>query len=192
MPRPKEFDPEIALEKAMILFWEKGYEASSMTDLVKRTGVHRGSLYQTFGNKHDIFLAALKKYSHRMEDSLNFLEDAESPLTALRMFFEGAKEKIKSGEMACGCMAVNTATEMFKDDKSVHLIINVILERTESALYNSLLKAKEKGELNKKTDPRKLSYHIAALMTSMMVLVKTDPNHERIDYVIEHILNELK
>ncbi len=192
MPRPKEFDPDIALEKAMKLFWEKGYKASSMTDLVEHTGVHRGSLYETFGNKHDIFLAALKKYGECKEEELKFLEDAESPLAALRMFFVGAKERIKSGEMACGCMAVNSATEIFGDDKSAHLIINFIMEKAEGVLYKALLKAREKGELNPKKDPRKLSHYIATLMTGLMVLVKTNPHHERIDNVIDHILDELK
>ena len=62
MPRTKEFDPEVALERAMELFWRRGYATTSVADLVAHLGVARASLYSTFGTKHDLYVAALERY----------------------------------------------------------------------------------------------------------------------------------
>ncbi|MDQ0889655.1 AcrR family transcriptional regulator [Paenibacillus sp. V4I9] len=80
MPRPKEFDQEIALDKAMELFWQQGYERTSIQDLVEKTGVHRGSLYDTFGDKNQFFLTCLDRFrqvsNHRL---FSILDEPGSP-----------------------------------------------------------------------------------------------------------------
>ena len=88
MPRPKAFDPDDVLHKAMQVFWERGYEATSMQDLVDCMGINRFSLYSTFGDKHQLFLAALARYRDKVVARLvDELEWSDAGLAAIRQFF---------------------------------------------------------------------------------------------------------
>src|SRR5215831_3253346 len=88
MPRPKAFDPDEALQKAMQVFWERGYAATSVEDLVQRMGINRFSLYSTFGGKHQLFVAALERYRETIvADLVGALEQSAAGRAAIRHFF---------------------------------------------------------------------------------------------------------
>jgi TetR/AcrR family transcriptional repressor of nem operon len=84
--RPRQFDEAEVLDAAIQAFWAKGYEATSMADLLEVTGLHKGSLYQAFGDKHTLFVAALRRYLEGMRSRKNvLLRETESPLEGIRI-----------------------------------------------------------------------------------------------------------
>ena len=118
MSRPKAFDPDVALDRAAELFRRKGYAATSVGDLVQQTGLSRSSLYDTFGDKHALFLAALDRYRVRGFSHLtDTLSASLSPIAGLRAYFDAL-----AADCACieqgryGCLAVNAAAECAATD----------------------------------------------------------------------------
>ena len=122
MVRTKEFDPEVALERAVELFWERGYEKTSLHDLVERMGIGRRSLYDTFGDKHTLFLAALRRYSaHWSEEATRITTEATDARQAIRLLFE--MSLTNGAALHRGCMVVNTATEATIEDGQADTIV---------------------------------------------------------------------
>src|SRR2546428_10205183 len=113
MPRPKAFDPDEALQKAMQVFWERGYEATSVEDLVQHMGLNRFSLYSTFGGKHQLFVAALERYRDTIvADLVGELEQSAAGLAAIRQFFTRLVDFFASSQGWCGCLMTHTAVEL--------------------------------------------------------------------------------
>src|SRR5205807_10090861 len=101
MARPKEFDTDVALDEAMELFWSKGYEATSMSDLVEHLGLARQSVYDTFGDKHAIYMAALRRYCEQRLAWMGPLFRSERPVRAiLREYLQHAIERALEGQQA--------------------------------------------------------------------------------------------
>lgn len=129
MARQKEFNIEEKVEKAMMIFWEKGYHETSLADLTEATGLQKGSLYNTFGSKENLFLEALKHYG-KMSQSRLQLGDKD-PIEHLKAFFtrlvdEGSQKKKDSK----GCLIMNTRLEFgHSKEKAAKL---------SSALYNAI------------------------------------------------------
>jgi TetR/AcrR family transcriptional repressor of nem operon len=122
MVRTKEFDPEVALERAVELFWERGYEKTSLHDLVERMRIGRRSLYDTFGDKHTLFLAALRRYSaHWSDEATRITTEATDARQAIRLLFE--MSLTNGAALHRGCMVVNTATEATIEDGQADTIV---------------------------------------------------------------------
>ena len=122
MVRTKEFDPEAALERAVELFWERGYERTSLHDLVARMGIGRRSLYDTFGDKHALFLAALHRYGARWSnEATRITTEAPDARQAIRALFE--MSLTNGAALHRGCLMVNTATEATIADGQADAIV---------------------------------------------------------------------
>jgi TetR/AcrR family transcriptional regulator, transcriptional repressor for nem operon len=120
--RTKEFDPEVALERAVELFWERGYEKTSLHDLVERMGIGRRSLYDTFGDKHTLFLTALRRYAvHWSDEATRIATEATDARQAIRLLFE--MSLTNGAALHRGCMVVNTATEATIEDGQADAIV---------------------------------------------------------------------
>jgi len=118
MPWEKQFDSDDALMRAMEAFWGRGYEATSMQDLVSCMGINRGSLYATFGDKRALFLAALRRYdAHYRQDWLSALRQANGPKATILAAFDDAVEAALGRKGRRGCFLVNTALELSPHDK---------------------------------------------------------------------------
>ena len=118
MPRPRSFDPTEALQKAMRVFWAKGYDATSMVDLMEAMELHKGSIYQAFGDKHDLFKAALSLYMQSGAAAIRHaVEQAETPFEAVKAFMESAIRQCVTAEDACGCFMMNSAVELSTRDE---------------------------------------------------------------------------
>src|SRR5262245_26615439 len=119
MVRTKQFDKHQALDEAMELFWERGYNATSISDLVDHLGVNRQSLYDTFGGKEDLFLAALDRYRTLQGGPVRQLLEREGPaLEVLREFFSKFLDRLCDGASK-GCFMANTITELAGRDEGV-------------------------------------------------------------------------
>lgn len=126
MARPRAFDEEEVLQKAMMVFWQKGYEATSLPDLLEATGLARGSLYKAFKSKRGLFLRVLEDYLLQARTTLRLaLDSARSPEAGLRSWFDGALSMDEDAQPRCGCFAVNVTVELAPHDDEVRLLLQM-------------------------------------------------------------------
>jgi TetR/AcrR family transcriptional repressor of nem operon len=148
MPRPKQFDPEQVLDQAMRVFWARGYEATSISDLVEALGINRFSLYESFGDKRGLFLAALERYGERVfARSLVELEGDELGLSAVERYFAGLTRWAQGPLAKQGCLLINTTAEQGAHDRTVRSHIQRQMTRVEQAFLGALTRAEQRGEL---------------------------------------------
>jgi len=139
MARPREFDEEQVIEALMNVFWDQGYEATSMRDLVAATGLHKGSLYGAFGDKRALYLAALAHYDRtRIRAGIDMLEGQGTGRDKVRRLFDTVIESVKAGVFAGGCLLCNASVEMAPVDQDVKRSVKKTLRRLQSAVYNAI------------------------------------------------------
>jgi TetR/AcrR family transcriptional repressor of nem operon len=139
MARPREFDEERVLEALTNVFWEKGYEATSMQDLVKATGLLKGSLYGAFGDKKVLYMKALAHYDKtHIQSALDMLSSNASVEQKIANLFEAIIEGVKKGVFAGGCLLCNASMEMATVDKAVQDSVNTTIQRLCTAVTIAL------------------------------------------------------
>lgn len=132
--RPRKIDPEIILENAMQVFWEKGYDGTTMADIMQATGMHKGSLYQTFGDKKSLFMAALGRYLDGMYvEQQQIIKTLNDPTAAIRAvlfhLLEYAHCKDRGDRPQRGCLAVNSLVDSAPFDDDIHQLLEQKKER---------------------------------------------------------------
>lgn len=181
MARPREFEIDEALDAAMELFWEKGYEATSIADLTERLGIGRASLYAAFGDKHELYLRALDRYiKTRDPDPVELLSRPGPVLPAVRALVRAYAEESACDAKRRGCMIVNAATERLPGDAAVERRIEAAWNALETALVSALIRARAQGELPPDRDPRALARFILVLLQGMRVVAKGSPDPDRL------------
>ena len=167
--RPRKAEPEVALAAAMSAFWKKGYEATSMSDLTEATGLHKASLYQTFGDKHQLFVSALKLYFNKIakaqKDSRNGEED---PIKAIKASVDSTIDQCAEGK---GCLAVNSLIEVAPFDAEIDRILKQFRQRLDNHLANLVDEAKNKKlvaeSIDTKESVRLISVFLHGLSANM-------------------------
>ena len=156
MARSKEFDPEVALERAMSLFWERGYEKSSLQELVDHMKIGRRSLYDTFGDKHALFLRSLGRYITQREAVERERADAATDArSAIRTLLETSVVEGSIGSR--GCLAVNSATEVSPEDNEVARSVEHHFAATRQLLTDLLRQGRRDGSVRSSRDPEVLA-----------------------------------
>ncbi|MBP1153017.1 MULTISPECIES: TetR/AcrR family transcriptional regulator [Methylocaldum] len=179
MARPREFDYEHVLDKAVETFWSKGYEATSIQDLVDATGLHRGSLYAAFGNKQALFLEVLDRYNHVVVQRLLELLDSEpSGKSAIRFFFATVIEHILTAGPLRGCLVTNSAVERGLSCPDTAAKVGGCLERLEQGFRRTLERMRKAGELREEADIRALSRYLTSVLQGLLVIGKVRPERE--------------
>lgn len=139
MARPREFDEERVKEALMKIFWQKGYEATSMQDLVDATGLLKGSLYGAFGDKQALYMIALAHYDHtRMQAGIDMLNGEGSAREKITRLFDAVIEAAKAGEFGGGCLLCNASVEMAPVDSAVESSVKATIRRLQTALRNAI------------------------------------------------------
>jgi len=174
MPRPKQFNPDDAIEKAMQVFWHKGYEATSMEDLLTAMDLNRGSLYDTFGGKRELFLKAMDRYCSAggIGSGLSILKEPGPALPLIRRFIDHMLEFGLSDPLRRGCMITNTLMELAPHEKDIAGKVTARLQMAEGAFFELLSRAKREGELTKDKDPRTLARVLVTMMQGTIVMIK--------------------
>jgi TetR/AcrR family transcriptional repressor of nem operon len=192
MARPKEFDTDVALDEAMDLFWSKGYEATSMSDLVEHLGLARQSVYDTFGDKHAIYIAALRRYCEQRLAWMAPLFRSERPVRAiLREYLEHAIEWGLQGEQPRGCMLINAAVGLPHEDEEARNLVADTMKTGGREMVAMLQRAQERGEIGMHQNPSALARFFASVMTGILVLSKTTRNRQALQDVAEVALKTL-
>ncbi|MEV8636614.1 TetR/AcrR family transcriptional regulator [Streptosporangium sp. NPDC051023] len=181
MARTKEFDPEVALQAALELFWERGYEATSMSDLVGHLGIGRASLYATFGGKHDLYLKALRRYVENRDPSpVEMLSQPGPALPAVRALIEFYAEDAIRDRRRRGCMIVNAAAELLPGDERVAGIVDANWTGLETALTSALIRGRAQGELPGDRDPVALARFLLVFLQGLRLVSKGQPDPARL------------
>ena len=153
----KQFDKEIALTKAMEVFWAHGYEAASLSELLKNMGIGKKSLYDTFGNKQSLFLKALEHYAQTMiKEMSDRLLSKGSPLKNLKQLLLEWQE-LHSQPGSCGCMLGTNIADFTTDDAEIAKLLRSYLQQVEDLFCATLTKAKLEGEIASRVEPRNLA-----------------------------------
>jgi TetR/AcrR family transcriptional repressor of nem operon len=192
MARSKEFDPDAVLEAALDLFWRRGYEATSMADLVAHLGIGRASLYATFGSKRELYLAALERYVRRYSiDPIELLSRPGPVLPAVRALVRRYAEEAIGDTAQRGCFVVNTVAELLPRDKTVARRVASAWDGFEAALAAALTRARAQGELAPSKDPQALARFLFVVLQGLRLVGKARPSPERLRDAAEQALELL-
>ncbi|MFD4025607.1 TetR/AcrR family transcriptional regulator [Streptomyces sp. NPDC058576] len=193
MARTKEFDPDAALQSALELFWRRGYEATSIADLVEHLGIGRASIYATFGNKHELYLKALDRYAEASDPLLlTTLSQPGPALPAVRAVVRRFASEATSPEGRLnGCLITNTAAELAPHDPAAARRVEIIWEQLETLLHSALVRARAQGELPECRDPRALARMLLVLLQGVRVVGKASSDPARVRDAAEQALTLL-
>lgn len=173
MARPREFDYDQVLDKAVTTFWSKGYEATSIQDLVDATGLHRGSLYAAFGSKQELFLTVLDRYnSVVVQRLLEVLDGEASGQAAIHRFFATLIEHCLNAGPLRGCLVTNSAVERGLSCPETAARVGACLERLELGFLRCLERMQATGELAGDKDIRALARHLTSVLQGLLVIGK--------------------
>jgi TetR/AcrR family transcriptional repressor of nem operon len=179
--RTKEFDPDVALRAALELFWERGYAATSMADLVEHMGIARASIYATFGDKRALYLKALRRYGELVDpDLLTGLSQPGPVLPAVRALVERYAAQAAGEYGRRGCFVVNTAVELGPHDPLAARGVEASWDFVETALTSALIRAQAQGELGGDRDPRGLARFLLVLLQGLRVVGKAATGPDRL------------
>lgn len=192
MARLKGFDEEQTLEKAMTLFWNKGYTATTAQDIVDTLGLSRSSIYDTYGDKHSLFVKALKRYRQKKTAYIvDYLDNADHSLKAIKHIFKlTAKECVDQG-LSNGCFMVNTRVELAPHDISIATIVNENRQALEDAFYRVVKRGQEKEQLSSKRKARPLARYLLNSLWGLSVYAKSGTDPEVFEDVIKTTLSVL-
>lgn len=191
MARNKAFEPEERLEKAKGLFWQKGYNATSMQDLVETMGLNRGSIYDTYGDKHSLFLQCLRSYTeHIFEDYQQTAAEAKSPMKAIEKIIKKAAQRtIDEGKT---CMGVKSTFELASVDDEVHAILRDNTTNIVAVLKDLVKKAQKLGEINAKRDPAMLANFLVSNFTGFWQFYLVYGDGELVKEQAEYLIKSIK
>ena len=181
MARPREFDPDQALERAMQVFWAKGYEATSLDDLCAATGLSRSSLYAAFGDKHDLLVQSLDLYSDRAAARFAALLAVPPIQAALRRILDDFIGQIVAGPGQRGCFIGNCAAELARGDRDAMTRVRRSLARNEGIFRDALATAQKRGELPRSADPAALARFLTSGFQGLRLVGKANPDRAALE-----------
>jgi TetR/AcrR family transcriptional repressor of nem operon len=174
--RPRTFDTEAAVERAMGVFWSRGYHGTALPDLLRATKLSRGSLYAAFGGKHALFLRALDRY---IADALARIDvelgPRHGPVDGLRAYLAGYVERTSGAGGRRGCLLVATAMELAGHDPDVETRIRGFFKAMETKLAGAFARAKAAGELATGVEPTSAARILVCFVEGLRVTGKTGP-----------------
>ena len=192
MPRTKQFCEEEVLKKAMELFWEKGFHATSMQDLVSHLGINRASLYDTYGGKEALFNKAFDHYRKTSGAWLEKLFRAEpSVKLGFKKLFETAINEAVTDEFRKGCFVVNTTTELIPGTKKMQETLIAHKKQIENLFIGYIQKGIHNGEITSSKNAQELGLMLYTLYNGLRVVTKVDVDPEKLKSVVASSLSVL-
>ncbi|MBT2580939.1 TetR/AcrR family transcriptional regulator [Bacillus sp. ISL-8] len=193
MARLREFDKEKALDAAMQLFWEKGYAATSLSDLTAKMEIQRPSLYAAFGDKEGLFEAALRRYTNLHAASIRTkLQKEQSVKEAIRIFFENMVEEEYKKESNKGCFCINTMVEIAPHNEKFEVLTREHQMYLSVIFQELIAKGIQFGELQSDINAKALAQTLVTSLIGLTVLMKSRPERSVVDNSVCIILSLLK
>jgi TetR/AcrR family transcriptional repressor of nem operon len=192
MARTKDFDENEVLAKAVKLFWQKGYNGTSMQDLVDGLGISRSSIYDTFGDKHQLYLKALCTYRQNQVAVRDRILNASVPAkAAIRQLMDLTIDQMMRDKQHKGCFLVNSAVENAPHDKETSAIICQNDRELENAFSEVIKRGQTSGEIASKLDPRALARFLFNNIVGIQVTAKSAADKAAFDDVVNLTMSVL-
>ena len=184
--RPREFDVDEAIDAAMHVFWSQGYNGTSLPDLIKGTGLSRGSLYKAFGDKRTLFLLALDSYALAAADRLSatLQESGHAKVVIRKALSRYAQLSIGMAGQR-GCLLLATATEMVPHDAEISQRASRMFAGIQHAFSDAIQRGKEAGEITQVVDSATLAQLLLCLVQGMRAVGKTGLTKAEVTAVID-------
>lgn len=191
MARPREFNKDEALDKAMKVFWQKGYANTSIDDLVSATGVNRYGLYGEFENKHGLFIAALDHYQHAVLGMLfGIVEQPKSSLAEVRLYFAKLVELSSTDLGRFGCLMASSASEVAPLDLLAASKVSAFWMRLQNGFKTALLNAETNGELTGALEPEQIADFLTGVIQGLSVMARSNASHQAMTNVVHVALSK--
>ncbi len=193
MARPKEFERDVVLDRAMQVFWSRGYEATSIQHLVARMGIQRGSLYDTFGDKRGLFFAAIERYDRVVTAKLlETLDGPGSGTEAIRRFFRLKVDLSLEPGRPRGCLVTNSTAELASRDRGTATRVGAVLAKIEAAFHRAVVRAQKAGEIDPARNPRALARFLTSSAQGLSVMAKASPDRAVLHDIVKVTLAALE
>ena len=178
MPWQTQFDIDETLKKAGEAFWEHGYEATSMSALLKAMGIQKGSFYNTYGSKHEVYLRALEQYTTERIGELAELTEGGTAVDGIRAHFEAIYEDCISPKGHRGCMLLNCALELAHSDREAQAVVKRGLANHEAVLQGLIRAGQKAGEIEPGLDVEATAKAMMSFVMGMRVYSRSgsDPS----------------
>lgn len=193
MVRQREFDTDKALEAAMQIFWDKGFEATSLSDLTTSMGIQRPSLYAAFGDKKELFETALRRYTTLHAAQVRSrLQHTSSVKEAFRALFEhiGAEGDVTNPRHGCFC--INTMVELAPHDPKLAVLTREHQMYLAAIFKETIERGQETGELSDDLDAIALSKSLVVSMIGLTVMMKSEPDRSFVQQSMKVTLSLLE
>jgi TetR/AcrR family transcriptional repressor of nem operon len=188
MPRTREFSETEALDQAMEVFWSKGYEATTLQDLIFAMGISKSSFYETFGNKHELLLSAIENYVEtKVEAVVKLLDGEPSGKKAIEDIFGIYIESCEKGCFLCNC-----SLELSRHDPAVAEKIAGGMARIEEAYCRAVTRGQGAGEIPPGRDARALARYLLNSENGIFISAQAGLDREALKDVVQVVLSVLK
>lgn len=184
MARPREFDEDTVLDAAVECFWSRGYEATSIRDLIDKTGLTGASLYNAFGDKHALFQRALDHYVEGSIAERIRRCEAMAPPEAIHAFFDEILKRSLEDKERKGCMLVNAALDVAPHDPEFQETVAGVLLRLEAFFNRCVTKGQADGTVTSSLSPEDLARHLLGVLMGVRVLARVRPDRTLLEGVV--------
>jgi TetR/AcrR family transcriptional repressor of nem operon len=193
MARTKVFDEEIVLNKAVNLFWEKGYNGTSAQDLVDELGISRSSLYDTYGDKYQLFKNSLLQYRKKFAGAMiEMIEKSDDFEKTLKDVFQYVVTESLQEKFSKGCFIVNSSVELAPHNSEIAEIVNDNMRDIEDALSRLIKKGQDIGQFSKSHSARSLARFVFNAISGLRVASKSGADKKIFDDIVKVTLSALK
>jgi len=183
--RPREFDCEQALDKALEVFWRYGYEGASLPELTKAMGINRPSLYAAFGNKEALFRKVLDRYVQGPASHLKCALSAATAKEAVERFLYGAADKLADPSHPRGCMVVTSTLTCSKDAEAIQKEVSSMRCASQKALQMRIEQGMQNGELPADTNAANLARYFTTISHGMSILASSGATRDELRHVVD-------
>ncbi len=185
MARPQEFETAEVLRNAMFVFWSKGYEAASLKDILAATGLSKSSLYATFGDKKELFLAAFDAYrKERLYHLHRILNDGQPTRLSIENFFRQVLAHSQDETRVCGCMTANEAVELAPHDANIQRLVAEDFQAIEDAFTQAIARGQADGSIANCQEPRILAHFLLVGLQGLEVMLRAKCEPARLDNTV--------
>jgi len=194
MARPQEFDSDQVIRQAMDVFWRKGFEATSIQDLVDATKVNRGSLYNKFGDKAGFFAAVMEAYAATAPSgklARAAADEGTSGRQAIETFFTEQVERGCADREQRGCLIVNTAAELVARDPAIAEWMKAASRKMETVFFTLVERGQASGEIAPWRDARALARFLFSAVQGLIVTGKVNPDRKVLQDIADTTLSAL-
>ncbi len=191
MPKVETFDREVVLDKITALFWKRGFNGTSMQEIVDASGLNRSSLYNSFGDKFKLYLECLKFYRKKQQGEAIPNLKKINPRAALRIFYEDVPRSIDNNIADRGCLITNCTTELINQNKEIDAYVAESVEATLDFFRELILLGIDQGEFAPDTDVEKTVMYLYSSLLGLRVTAMQIPSKEKINGLIDSVLKNI-